>query len=160
MPTSWSLMVNDHANIYKAITQAMRCMMVTAVGGTLISKTKDEAYNLIEEMALNHFQWANEGGKPNRVGGKFDVDALTLLTAKMDVMTQRFDRLNMNVVNSCVPSPTYNRHGPLDHETVNYQVRNPFAASPSRMSPMQITSNLGRTITLIPILTILVGSII
>jgi len=48
-------MVNDHANIYKAITQAMRGMMVTAVGGTLISKTKDEAYNLIEEMALNHF---------------------------------------------------------------------------------------------------------
>jgi len=31
-------------------------MIDAAVGGTLISKTEEEAYNLIEEMALNNYQ--------------------------------------------------------------------------------------------------------
>jgi len=35
---------------------------------------------------------------------KFDVDALTLLIVKTDVMTQRLDRLNVNWVNACAPS--------------------------------------------------------
>jgi len=50
---------------------------------------EDEAYNLIEEMALNNFQWSNERGQPKRVGGKVEVDALTLLSAKVDAMTQK-----------------------------------------------------------------------
>jgi len=47
----------------------------------------DEAYNLIEEMALNNFQWPNERGQPKRVEAKFDVDIFTLLTVKMNAMT-------------------------------------------------------------------------
>jgi len=58
-------------------------------GGTLMSKTEDEAYNLNEEMALNKFQWSIERSQPKRVRGKLEVDALTLLSAKVDVMTQR-----------------------------------------------------------------------
>ena len=65
----------------------MRFMIDVAVGGTLTSKTKKEAYNLIKEMALNNYQWSSERGQPKRVGGKFDVNSLTLLTTKMDVMT-------------------------------------------------------------------------
>jgi len=35
--------------------------MIDAVtGGTLMSKTEEEAYNLIEKMALNNYQWSNE----------------------------------------------------------------------------------------------------
>jgi len=30
-------------------------MIDVAVGGTLMSKIEDEAYNLSEEMALNHY---------------------------------------------------------------------------------------------------------
>jgi len=86
---------------------------------------------LIEEMALNNYQWSNERDQPKRVGGKFNIDALTLLTAKMDAMTQRLDRLNVNVVNSCVPSPTFDRCGSYDHVTANCQFRNPFAPSPN-----------------------------
>jgi len=31
-------------------------MIDAAAGGTLMSKTEEEAYNLIEEMALNNYQ--------------------------------------------------------------------------------------------------------
>ena len=60
-----------------------------------MNKTEDEAYNLIEEMALNNFQWSTERGQPKRVGGKLEVDALTLLSAKVDAMTQRLDCMNV-----------------------------------------------------------------
>jgi len=55
----------------------------------LMSKTEEEACNLIEAMALNNYQWSSERGQPKRVGGKYDIDALTLLTAKMEVVTPR-----------------------------------------------------------------------
>jgi len=35
-------------------------MIDAAAVGTLMSKTKEEVYNLIEEMALNNYQWSNE----------------------------------------------------------------------------------------------------
>jgi len=76
---------------YNRVTQPVRSMIDAAAGGTLMSKTEEEAYNLIEEMALNNYQWSNERGQPKRVGGKYEIDALTLRTAKMDVMTQKLD---------------------------------------------------------------------
>jgi len=41
---------------------------------------------LIEEMALNNCQWSSERDKPKGVGGKLDIDALTLLSAKVEAM--------------------------------------------------------------------------
>ena len=70
-----------------------------------MSKIEEEAYNLKEEMSLNNYQWSSERGQPKQVGGKYDIDALTLLTAKMNAMTQKLEKLNVNAVNSCAPSP-------------------------------------------------------
>ena len=53
-----------------------------------MNKTEDEVYNLIKEMALNNFQWSTERGQSKWVGGKPEVDTLTLLSAKVDAMTQ------------------------------------------------------------------------
>jgi len=39
---------------YKRIRHVMRSMIDAVAGGTLMSKPEDEAYNLIEEMALSH----------------------------------------------------------------------------------------------------------
>jgi len=52
---------------YNGIAQAMRSMIDAAAGGTLMSKTEGQAYNLIEEMTLNHHQWSNECGQPKSV---------------------------------------------------------------------------------------------
>ena len=47
-----------------------------------MNKTEDDTYNLIEEIALDNFQWSAERGQPKWVGHKLEVDALTLLSAK------------------------------------------------------------------------------
>ena len=112
---------------YNRVTQPVRSMIDAAARGTLMSKTEEEAYNLIEEMALNNYQWSNEQGQPKRVGGKYEIFSLTLLTAKMDAMTQKLDKLNVHIVNSCTPSPLCDRCGTVEHVTKNCQVGNPFA---------------------------------
>jgi len=40
---------------YNGVTQSMSSTIDAVAGGTLMSKTEDEAYNLIEQMALNNF---------------------------------------------------------------------------------------------------------
>ena len=65
----------------------MRSTIDAAVGGTLMNKTEDKPYNMIEEIALNHYQWSNEHSQPKSVRGKLEVYVLTLLTAKVDAMT-------------------------------------------------------------------------
>ena len=47
---------------YNGVTQSVRSAIDAVAGETLMNKTKDEAYNLIEEMALNNFQWSIERG--------------------------------------------------------------------------------------------------
>jgi len=76
---------------YNGMIQPVRSTIDAKAGRTLLNKTKDEAHNLIEEMALNNVQWYTERGQPKRVGGKLEVDALTLLSAKVDTLTQRLD---------------------------------------------------------------------
>jgi len=106
---------------YIGLTQSIRSTIDAVVRGTLMSKTEDEAYNLIEEMALNSFQWSIERGQPKRIGGKLEVNALTLLSTKVDAMTQRLDQMNVSVVNSSAPSPCEIR-GSVEHVTLNCQV--------------------------------------
>ena len=79
MPPPWTSEMDGGPNLLQWVTQLVHSMIDAAAGGMLMSKTEKKAYNLIEEMALNNYQWSNERGQPKRVGGKYDIDALTLL---------------------------------------------------------------------------------
>jgi len=86
-----------------------------------MSKTETEAYNLIEEMTLNNFQWSTEQGQLEWVGSKLEVDTLTLLSTKVDAMTQGLGRMNVNTVNSSSSSPG-EICGFIEHVTLNCKV--------------------------------------
>ena len=81
---------------YNGVIQPVQSTIDAAAGGTLMNKTEDEAYNLIEEMVLDNFQWSTERGQPKQIGGKLEVDAVTLLSTKVDKMTQKLNRMNVN----------------------------------------------------------------
>ena len=76
---------------YNSVTQSVRSTIDAAVGGTLMCKTKDEAFNLIEAMTFNNFQWSIELTQPKRVGGQLEVDTITLISTKVDAITKRLD---------------------------------------------------------------------
>jgi len=76
---------------YNGVTQPVRSTIDAAMGGTLMKKIKDDAYNLIEEMTLNSYQWSNERSQPKRVIGKLELDAISMLSAKVDAMSQKLE---------------------------------------------------------------------
>jgi len=110
---------------YNGVIQPVQSTINVGAGGTLMNKTEDEAYNLIEERTLNNFQWSTERGQPNQIRGRLEVDTLTLLSAKVNAMTQRLDCMDVNAVNSSV-SPPCEICGSVDHLTLNFQVGSPF----------------------------------
>jgi len=52
---------------YNGVTQLVRSTIDAVAGGTLMNKIEDEAYNLIEKMALNNFNGPPNEGNPNRL---------------------------------------------------------------------------------------------
>ena len=83
-----------------------------------MNKIEDEAYNLFGRWHLTTFK------------GKLEVDALTLLFAKVDAITQR---MNVNAANSSSPSPC-EICGPIEHVTLNWQVVSHFFQDPSEVN--------------------------
>jgi len=104
-----------------------------------MNKTEDEAYNLIKEMTLNNFQWSTERGQPKRIAGKLEVDALTLLSAKVDAVTQSLDRMNVNAVNSSAPFPC-KICGSMELVTLNCKFRVLFSKTLVKLTMFKILS--------------------
>ncbi|XP_062103296.1 uncharacterized protein LOC133814340 [Humulus lupulus] len=71
-----------------------------------MSKSANEAYELLEEMAMNNYQWPNERGQPKKVAGMMEVDAITMLTAQVAALTKQLQKTTlpsqaMQVQKSC-----------------------------------------------------------
>jgi len=112
---------------YNGVTQPLRSTIDAAAGGTLMKKIEDEAYNLIEEMARNNFQWSSKRTQPNRVGCKLELDVIFMLSSKVNVMSQKLESFNVNSVSSSTPSLSCDMCGSINHLTVHCQVSSPFA---------------------------------
>jgi len=72
---------------YNGVTQPLRSTIDVVVGGTPINKNEDETYNLIEEMALNNFQWLSNRTQPKRVRCKLELDAIYMLSFEVNSMS-------------------------------------------------------------------------
>ena len=47
-------------NFYNGLGASTRTLIDAASGGAFIGKTQDEAYDLLEGMAMNNYQWQSE----------------------------------------------------------------------------------------------------
>ncbi|XP_074574654.1 uncharacterized protein LOC141831126 [Curcuma longa] len=68
--------------------------------GALMNKSLEEAEELIENVALNHHQWANERGNVQKIPGKYNVDQYTKLNAQIDALTKRVEGMNFGKVHA------------------------------------------------------------
>jgi len=87
-------------------------------------------------MALNNFQGSTERTQHKWVRGKYEVDAFTLLSTKVDAMNQRLDQMNVSAVNSSTPSPC-EICGSIEHISLNCQVGSPFSQDPNEVNYVQ-----------------------
>lgn len=71
--------------------------MLDAVAiGTFMNKLPEKAWDLIEEMSSNAYEWSLERDFAQQVVGVNDLDAFITLTTKVDLLSRKIERLNVN----------------------------------------------------------------
>lgn len=66
-----------------------------AAGGVFMDLSVDNGYQLLDNMALHHNQSSSERNQKGEAG-KYEVDTMTMIAAKLDAMNRRIEQLNMN----------------------------------------------------------------
>jgi len=64
-----------------------------AAGGALMGKSIEATKVLLEEMASNNYHWASDRATTQRGGGKYSVDALTLLASQVDALAEKLEKV-------------------------------------------------------------------
>ncbi|XP_038973076.1 uncharacterized protein LOC120105078 [Phoenix dactylifera] len=89
---------------------SVRITIDAAAGGTLMSKSTEEVYKLLEEMASNNYQWSNERGMPKKVPGMYDVDGINILNAKVQFVSNYNKQQKQNNPYSNTYNPGWRNH--------------------------------------------------
>ncbi|XP_056688773.1 uncharacterized protein [Spinacia oleracea] len=87
---------------YNGLTHEYRIYIDAASGGSITAKVPSEAKALIEKMAAND-NYHPGGRNSAKKGGKYNVDALTMLTSTVQALSQKFDQFQTgsSTVASC-----------------------------------------------------------
>ena len=64
-----------------------------------MSKILEDALDLFEEMANTQSLWSNERTITKKAR-TIEVDSLTMLNAKLDALTKRMDKVNVNAIST------------------------------------------------------------
>ena len=91
-------------------------MIDAAAGGTINQKMKEEAFDLIDEMASNSYQWQTERMMPKRLATVRGVDCMPILLAEIAAL--RAEVNNLKGIAMHVQSITYDLCGG-GHDTSN-----------------------------------------
>ncbi|XP_073017795.1 uncharacterized protein [Primulina eburnea] len=79
---------------YNGLDGPTRGNVDAAAGGTIFSKTPDEAYELLEQMTINSYQWPSERSGVQRTAGVYAVDPITSLTEQVSALTAQIAAMN------------------------------------------------------------------
>ncbi|PKU59322.1 hypothetical protein MA16_Dca028971 [Dendrobium catenatum] len=73
------------------MVESLTLIINVVAGGSLMSKTFEEAYKLIEEMSTNNFSWPSNLINPNRVASAYEYDALSIFIAQVTTIFKKWD---------------------------------------------------------------------
>ncbi|XP_075515750.1 uncharacterized protein LOC142550561 [Primulina tabacum] len=71
-----------------------RTTVDAAAGGTIFAKSPTQAYDLLEQMTINSYQWPSERAGVPRTAGAYAVDPITSLTAQVSALTTQIATMN------------------------------------------------------------------
>ncbi|XP_062118769.1 uncharacterized protein LOC133832440 [Humulus lupulus] len=77
------------------VTKRKRTIIDAVTGGAFMSKSANEAYELLEEMAMNNYQWPTERGQPKKMAGMMELDAISMLTAQVAALTKQLQKTTL-----------------------------------------------------------------
>lgn len=74
-------------NFYNGLLYSTRTLIDAAAGGAFMRKNRDESWNLLEQMAMNNFQWSNERSIPKKASVN-EIDAVSALATQVQSLVQ------------------------------------------------------------------------
>ena len=63
--------------------------MDVAASGTMLSKTLEEAYHLLEEMSTNNFHWPSKKSMAKKTIGILEVDPMVSLSTQVSALANQ-----------------------------------------------------------------------
>ena len=80
------------SSFYNGLTNQARQTLNATTGGIFGNKRTQEAYDLIEEIAINSYQWYNPRSRPSK-NRLFQVDDVTSLQAQIEALSTRLNQM-------------------------------------------------------------------
>jgi hypothetical protein len=112
---------------YNGLLYTTKIYVDAAAGEALMKKTYTTSYALIEDMTQNHYQWTSEraitASSPSKKEvGMYEISSLDHLAAKVDALTQKFDKINTSAVTPAPVSPPCEVCGVFGHIGIDCQL--------------------------------------
>ena len=79
---------------YNGLNEPTRVMVDAAANGALLAKSYNEANEILERMATNHYQWPTERLPTRKTPGVLEVDAIIALSAQVSNLTNMIKNMN------------------------------------------------------------------
>ncbi|XP_073049675.1 uncharacterized protein [Primulina eburnea] len=79
---------------YNGLNGQTRTTVDAAAGGTIFAKSPAQAYDLLEQMTINSYQWPSERSGVQRTTGIYAVDPITSLIAQVSALTTQIATMN------------------------------------------------------------------
>ncbi|XP_062093483.1 uncharacterized protein LOC133799485 [Humulus lupulus] len=81
---------------YNGLNAASRMVLDASANGAILSKSYNEAFEILERIAINNYQWSTTRAPTSRkVAEVLEVDALIALTAQMASMTNILKNMSL-----------------------------------------------------------------
>ncbi|KAA3483828.1 Transposon Ty3-I Gag-Pol polyprotein [Gossypium australe] len=132
---------------YNGVNPSTRQLIDAATGGTLNNKTPEAAYEFIEEMSLNNYQWQVMRTKPTK--GVFNLNTVTMLSNQVELLNEKIDgvhpvlQYDMNEGGmSNTEHPPYNPSA--ENEQIHYMGNNSRAQNNPLEEPPQFLMGWSR----------------
>ncbi|XP_017970395.1 PREDICTED: uncharacterized protein LOC108660654 [Theobroma cacao] len=87
---------------YNGLIGSIKTTIDAAAGGALMSKNAADAYNLLEEMALNNYQWPSERSGSRKVVGAYEIDTMSNLAVQVAALSKKIDTLGVHAVQNSI----------------------------------------------------------
>ncbi|XP_021299980.1 ferrochelatase-2, chloroplastic-like [Herrania umbratica] len=83
---------------YNGFRGPFRTTIDATTRGTFMSKSIDKAYDLLEEIASNNYQWPLERLGTRNIVGIHELDVMNTVSTQLASLTKKIDKLNANAV--------------------------------------------------------------
>ena len=76
-------------SFYNGLSRPTRTLIDASIGGSIMGKNEVEAYQILENIALNDCQWPVERVAPKKPVGVFELDMFTNLSAQVSTLLKQ-----------------------------------------------------------------------